>query len=143
MEMMEIIILKLKWLLFYYHFQVSRSTVFVRCYTKWNQSFSFFFFPGLGFDMPHYKEMIHFFPSFLGLKDFLNLIRMSWTILSWSYAITWFGNTRMHLKKQEGQIIALPDFLRYSSKSLPFRSSLHDLGCELLQMLVNSHLHLW
>lgn len=131
MKMVEIMILTLKGFLFYYRFRVSKRTLFVWWYTKCSLSVSFFF-PGLGFHMSHYKEMIHSFLSFLGLKDFLNLTRMSWTILSWSYAITWFGNTRMPLKKQEGQITALPDFLRYSSKSLQFRSCLHDLGCELL-----------
>lgn len=102
-----------------------------------NEVFQFLIFPGLGFHMPHYKAMIYSFLSFLGLKDFLNLTRMSWTILSWSYAITWSGNTRMPLKKQEGQITVLPDFLRYGSPRLQFWASLHGLRWELLCPLIN------
>lgn len=137
MKMVEIMILTFKGFLFYYRFQVSKRTLSVWWCT--NEVFQFLMFPGLGCHMPHYKAMIRSFLSFLGLKDFLNLTRMSWTILSWSYAITWFGNTRMPLKKQEGQITVLPDFLRYSSTHLQFCASLHDLGWELPYVLI----YLW
>ena len=74
-------------------------------------------FPGLVFHRSHCKAMIHSFLSFLGLKDFPNLFKMSWTILSWASLTTWFGKTKMHLKKQKGQTTALPDFLRYVIQS--------------------------
>lgn len=128
MKMMEIMILKLRVsiLLWLSNFQDSF------CWMLYEVSLSVYYFPGLGFHMPHYKEMIHSFLSFLELRDFRNLTRMNWTISSWSYVITWFGNIKIHLKKQEGQITALPNFLRYGSTSLHFLSSLHDLGCKIL-----------
>lgn len=43
--------------------------------------FQFTFLQGSVFHMPHCKETTHSFLSFLGLKDFLNLTKMNWTIL--------------------------------------------------------------
>ena len=93
--------------------------------------------------MPRYKEMIYSFLSFLGLKDSLNLTRMNWTILSWSYLITWFGNTRIPLKKQEGPTTALPGFLRYSCMRSQFHSRPHASGHEMFSVLFDSHVHVW
>ena len=81
------------------------------CFDDVSKSYSLYFL-GLVFHRLHYKEIIHSLCSFLGLKDSLNLTKMNWTILLWSCLTMWRGKTKMHLKKQEGQTTAWPDFLR-------------------------------
>ena len=113
---MEIVTLKLKWLLI--SLLLSNFQKDFLFDNKYNEVKSYrLCFPGLVFHRSHCKAMIHSFLSFLGLKDFPNLFKMSWTILSWASLTTWFGKTKMHLKKQKGQTTALPDFLRYIIQS--------------------------